>query len=241
LRRKLVVLGLGAALALPLAWLVLDGAGRDDAPRAANVAAATQPAETQDGIAEIARAAALRRLTGRGGEAQVETVRRRPDRPEELAVCGHVGPAGSPFVVRVLLPPGFVDRHRQAPPGGIITVVEQAPGIAAVGGEAWARYCRDPTPRPAIVQGGPKPEAATGAAEAILPASSGGAATALALVRAAANLREGPSGRAPILRVARPGEVMALHGQAPGGWWQVGDDGGPFGWIHGSMLERVER
>jgi hypothetical protein len=58
------------------------------------------------------------------------------------------------------------------------------------------------------------------------------------VARSPANLRAEPSGGAPVLRVAPRGEAFGVYGQAPGGWFRVGDGTGPEGWIHGSLLSQ---
>jgi hypothetical protein len=52
-----------------------------------------------------------------------------------------------------------------------------------------------------------------------------------------ANIRAGPSLDAPILRRLPPASRLVVFGQAPGGWFHVGDTA-PFGWIHESALQR---
>jgi uncharacterized protein YraI len=59
-------------------------------------------------------------------------------------------------------------------------------------------------------------------------------------VRAASNLRAGPDNGATILRVAPRGETFRVHGEAFGGWIQVGD-AAPEGYIHSSLLIDAER
>ena len=55
------------------------------------------------------------------------------------------------------------------------------------------------------------------------------------LVRTPANLRAGPDSSAPVLRTAARGEAFRVHGEARGGWIQVGASA-PEGWIHSSLL-----
>ena len=49
------------------------------------------------------------------------------------------------------------------------------------------------------------------------------------------NLRTDPHGGS--IRVVPQGTSLHVFGQAPGGWFQVGDTA-PFGWVHESMLDR---
>ncbi|WP_424134784.1 SH3 domain-containing protein [Roseomonas chloroacetimidivorans] len=48
------------------------------------------------------------------------------------------------------------------------------------------------------------------------------------------NIRSSPNGGGAVLRVARTGSVLSIYGTAPGGWYQVGENG-PEGWVHGSL------
>jgi uncharacterized protein YgiM (DUF1202 family) len=54
---------------------------------------------------------------------------------------------------------------------------------------------------------------------------------------ARANIRREPSTDAPILRAVRPGTVLTVIDEAPGGWLQVRQDGLPPGWVHQSVLQ----
>ena len=84
--------------------------------------------------------------------------------------------------------------------------------------------------QPAPTQAAPTPATPT-------PAAPAEAAPALprVLVRSAANLRAGPDNHAAVLRTAPRGEAFRVHGEARGGWVQVGD-ARPEGWIHSSLL-----
>ena len=55
------------------------------------------------------------------------------------------------------------------------------------------------------------------------------------LMRQNGNLRASPAGSGVVLRVARTGSMLTIFGTAPGGWYQVGE-GGPEGWVHGSLV-----
>jgi Bacterial SH3 domain len=51
------------------------------------------------------------------------------------------------------------------------------------------------------------------------------------------NIRSHPRGGGAVVRVVPRASVLRVFGEAPGGWFQVGEDQ-PFGWVHGSMLKR---
>jgi hypothetical protein len=50
------------------------------------------------------------------------------------------------------------------------------------------------------------------------------------------NIRIAPHG--DTTRVVPKGSSMHVFAEAPGGWLEVGDATAPFGWVHGSMVER---
>jgi hypothetical protein len=51
------------------------------------------------------------------------------------------------------------------------------------------------------------------------------------------NIRSMPGGGGAVVRVVPRASVLRVFAEAPGGWLQVGEDQ-PFGWVHGSVLER---
>lgn len=51
------------------------------------------------------------------------------------------------------------------------------------------------------------------------------------------NIRSHPRGGGAVVRIVPRASVLRVFGEAPGGWFQVGEDQ-PFGWVHGSMLKR---
>ncbi|WP_230167775.1 SH3 domain-containing protein [Roseomonas sp. CECT 9278] len=67
------------------------------------------------------------------------------------------------------------------------------------------------------------------------PAAATGSVTTSATARS--NIRREPAATAPVQRVARPGTVLRVFGEAPGGWLQVGEGDRPAGWIHRSALQ----
>jgi hypothetical protein len=50
------------------------------------------------------------------------------------------------------------------------------------------------------------------------------------------NVRAGPNGRAPIVRVLKPGESVLVDSLQQG-WYQVLADGGPGGYVDGSLVD----
>lgn len=51
------------------------------------------------------------------------------------------------------------------------------------------------------------------------------------------NIRSAPGGGGSIVRIVPRASVLRVFGEAPGGWYQVGEDG-PLGWVHESVLSR---
>jgi hypothetical protein len=98
-----------------------------------------------------------------------------------------------------------------------------------------------PLPTPAA------PEASTATSStlpAAPPAAGGGTAAALRSVvtsaRSGANLRSAPQG-GEVLRTVPRSSTLQVFGEAPGGWYQVGQNGTAWGWIHSSVLEGPAR
>jgi hypothetical protein len=51
------------------------------------------------------------------------------------------------------------------------------------------------------------------------------------------NIRAHPGGDGAVVRIVPRASELRVFGEAPGGWFQVGEEQ-PFGWVHGSMLGR---
>ncbi len=60
-------------------------------------------------------------------------------------------------------------------------------------------------------------------------------ASGTVIVRQSSNVHSDPKG--PSIRTVQQGTTLHVFGQAPGGWYQVGDTA-PFGWVHESMLTK---
>ncbi|WP_421988367.1 SH3 domain-containing protein [Roseococcus sp.] len=54
--------------------------------------------------------------------------------------------------------------------------------------------------------------------------------------RSPANLRSASHG-GEVIRSLPASSTLEVIGEAPGGWYQVGQSGRPMGWVHGSVLE----
>jgi hypothetical protein len=71
----------------------------------------------------------------------------------------------------------------------------------------------------------------------VLSLTPAGPAQGSVVTRQPANLRASPAGGGEVLRTVPRASSLQVFGEAPGGWFQVGERE-PWGWIHGSMLER---
>lgn len=63
--------------------------------------------------------------------------------------------------------------------------------------------------------------------------------TVVTSARSGANLRHTPRGE--VLRTVPRSSTLEVLGEAPGGWYQVGENGEAFGWVHASVLESGPR
>ena len=87
-----------------------------------------------------------------------------------------------------------------------------------------------PAAPPAVPSATPtRPVAATPLTKAPMEASG------TVIVRQSSNVHSDPKG--PSIRTVQQGASLHIFGQAPGGWYQVGDTA-PFGWVHESMLSK---
>jgi hypothetical protein len=163
---------------------------------------------------------------------------------DERAVCGRVG--GVDFILRVLLPrDGSVPQERDGRGFAYTTVLEQGPGLPAMGGAA-ERFCREggalmakatgPAPSPDAAPAAPIPSLPVSAAQGSGPGRiATSEASGAVQVRSNANLRAAPVGGSEVLGVVPQGSALRVFGRAPGGWVQVGD-AAPQGWVHSSLL-----
>ncbi len=85
----------------------------------------------------------------------------------------------------------------------------------------------------------PPPSAADAAARPLAggPATPTGR-TVTTTPRHGANLRAAPGGGGEVIRVAPRASTLDVFAEAPGGWFQVGQGGQVWGWVHASVLER---
>ena len=60
--------------------------------------------------------------------------------------------------------------------------------------------------------------------------------TVVTTARSGANLRASPQG-GTVLRVVPRSSTLQVFGEAPGGWYQVGQNGAAWGWLHSSVLD----
>jgi hypothetical protein len=171
---------------------------------------------------------------------------------ESFAVCGQVNPTRRgedpyiPYVAVIGFESGRVTRadlHFAATPSEATRVYFEMVDRCFDGGGPIAprAISRPMPPAPLELPRGRPAEPRTPAAvetPAAVPVLVGGAASGSALTRQHANVRSHPTGGGAILRVAPGGQRLNVFGEAPGGWFQVGEGSEPWGWVHASMLER---
>ncbi|TCZ64907.1 SH3 domain-containing protein [Roseicella aquatilis] len=238
-------------LIVPLVALVATGVSAcDDAPKqkpdpAPALAAARQAAEAQ-----------VRARLRMVGEMQTRAVQAwRQQLPDTVAVCGQVNPTGEandpfiPWVATVTLKEGRAERaelvigmsnaeatrvfvemlDRCFEGGGPPTGRPQARAVPPLPLDASIPPQRPAPQPPAPPPGAPEP-----------PAPVAAAATGRAVTTTAAhpvNIRNQPGGGGAVVRIVPRASTLRVFGEAPGGWLQVGEDQ-PFGWVHGSMIDR---
>ncbi|WP_439594370.1 SH3 domain-containing protein [Falsiroseomonas sp.] len=230
-------LGLAAGGAASWSW----NSGRDGG-MAPDVAAETLPgpsgtSRATEQAALLAVEAQLRRAGQTGALQDIRLV--RLGEGEELAVCASLHAASGPpadVVARVIPTSAAVRDARMGQRGSQpLVVMEDAPGLWRGGspGEPRRRYCGT-----LPVQGAePVVRVAAGTAPQPAPATEAAAGpSASVTVLNPVRVRASPSGTAEILWVAERGRAFRVHGQAPGGWVQIGDETAPAGWAHGTLL-----
>lgn len=180
--------------------------------------------------------------------------------PDTLAICGQVNPTGrgeDPFIPFVAVV-GFegdraarVEFHIGATsPEATRVYFEMVDRCFDGGGPPSTRAALRPLPpaptvMPSVVIGDAPPPPAL-PAQQVSPSSPplhpvapvpAGPPQGSVITRQPANIRSSPSGGGEVLRVAPRGSNLQVFGEAPGGWVQVGEHE-PWGWVHGSMLDR---
>ena len=240
-----VLLSAGAVAAVSLGW----NAGPGVKPEAAQP---EDEARTAEEAAVAALRAHLRVQGGQGGETLTGIETYPLEEPGAFAVCARLGgPAGPDVVARVIPalgilvgPDGRQPERDLARSSRSMVVMEDGPGLWRGGapGLPRQRYCGSPQPATAAapVVDATAVQVVTQASnmEPVTPATAetagaGGSVTVLSPVRA----RSAPSGQSEILWVAERGRAFTVHGQAPGGWVQIGDAVAPAGWVHSSLLD----
>ena len=245
-----------ALLALALLGLVAC----DDPPKEQQRAEAAP----EGGVAEARRAAEehvrvrLRILN----DMQLRAVQvYRQQVPDTFAVCGQINPTGAaddpfiPWVAVVTLRDGkaartdlslgtsnteasrvyieSVDRCFEG--GGPKTARPQAPALPPLPSDAvLAQQAAPPsvTPAPLVPNPAATPQPPPAPPLPRVTATRSVTTTAAHPV----NIRSHPGG-GTVVQIVPRASVLRVFGDAPGGWFQVGEDQ-PFGWVHSSMLER---
>jgi hypothetical protein len=234
----------------------------DDAETKRQRQAAEQAARSQAEIAAASKAAEERlRSTARNitPAAKLRGVAVHRQALGGYAVCGQVNLTGAaedpylPFVSVVSPDAGRIEQFVAfSSAEATRTYVETNTRCFDRGGPASARSVLPlpPVPdtstnaaAPATSPSSPAPAPATAEAGSlsVLPTPSAASMPAQGSVTTTSahpvNLRSNPAGGGAVLRVVPRGTRLRVFAEAPGGWYQVGENE-PVGWIHGSMLER---
>lgn len=218
--------------------------------------AALPVAEAQ---AEQARRAAEEHLRGRlrttGALSSRGVQVHRQAQPDSFAVCGQVmqggrGEAWLPYVATIAIEAGqprvtelvlgqasaeatrvYMMLLDHCFDGGGMPLRGQARPLPPMPDQAPGAARRPAAEPPLAVQ----PAFAPAPRTAPPPAAAGGTVTVNP--RTPANIRSQPGGGGEVVRSAPRGAALEVFGAAPGGWLQVGAEGVPWGWVHGSLLE----
>ena len=159
---------------------------------------------------------------------------RRPPRP-----CPRAAPG--PFWLRAAvfcaLMPGVAALAQPAPPMPGRDPARGQP-LQQDPGDWWGdvhRWTGSDATRPAA----PRTPRASPQAAPTRPAGApmGEGGTVVTSATSRANIRREPSLSAPVLRAMPQSSTLRVFGEAPGGWFHVGE-AEPFGWIHASALQR---
>lgn len=254
-----------ACLLIPLAFAGCDeqprNAQREAAPPPAQAAALPQPATpaASPRVAEALRETEERlraRLRLQGPLLQRGVTVHRQAMGETFAVCGQINATRRgedpyiPYVAVIGFEAGRTTRsdlYFAATPSEATRVYfEMVDRCFDGGGPTSPRAISRPMPpaplelprgRP-VEERAPLPVVAPAAAPPPTATLVSDPATGSALTRQHANVRSHPTGGSAILRVAPGGQRLTIYGEAPGNWFHVGDGSEPWGWVHGSMLER---
>jgi hypothetical protein len=198
------------------------------------------------------------------GEMQLRAVQvYRQQVPDTFAVCGQINPTGAsddpfiPWVAVVTLKDGKAARtnlflgasNTEASRVYVESVDRCFEGGGPSPGRSQAPRALPPLPSDAalaqhavslpVAPAPPVPSMA--ATPQQLPPSSASPVTVTRSVTTTAahpvNIRSHPRGGGAVVRIVPRASVLHVFGEAPGGWFQVGEEQ-PFGWVHGSMLKR---
>jgi hypothetical protein len=235
---------------LPLLLLAALGLGacddkQQDPPPAA--AAAGEAAEARRAAAEQLRARL--RMTGDMPLRAVQVWRQQL--AGTVAVCGQVNPAGGandpfiPWVATVAMADGKAQRTElvlgASNAEASRVYVEMVDRCFEGGGPRTAQSAGPLPPLPldgALSAARPPaaaPLPAPAAPSAAAPPAGGRQVTTSQAHPV--NIRNSPGGGGAVVRVVPRASTLRVFNEAPGGWLEVGEEQ-PFGWVHGSVLDR---
>ena len=247
---------------LLLALLGLPGC--DDPPEAQQQSGSAQAAAAEARRAAEEQVRARLRMVG---DMSLRAIQVYPQQiPGTYAVCGQINPTGAandpfiPWVATVALQDGkasraslviglsnveasrvyleMVDRCFEGggPRNGQMPAVSGLPPLPS---DTALSQQREAAQAPPAGSSEPTPGAAPAPPPAPAPAPQATVASGSVTTTSAhpVNIRSSPAGGGAVVRVVPRASTLRVFGEAPGGWLQVGEEQ-PFGWLHGSMLER---
>jgi hypothetical protein len=97
-----------------------------------------------------------------------------------------------------------------------------------------------PAPGASIVPASSVTAAAEGQVLASAVVGQGPQRSVVTSVRSGANIRTAPRG-GEVVRTVPRASTLQVFGEAPGGWYQVGQNGAAWGWVHASVLDGAAR
>jgi hypothetical protein len=235
--------------ALLAAAFVLTACG-DAAPPPSGPAADTRPQAAHE-----AAEGRLRERMRAAGEVQLRGVQVFAQAiPNTFAVCGRANATGTanepllPWVAQVSFETGAAQVTSfvlgSTSPEATRVFAELVDRCFEGGGPAHNRMAARPLPPLPAPGASIVPASSAAPAEDLVLASAvsgqGPQRSVVTSARSGANIRTAPRG-GEVVRTVPRASTLQVFGEAPGGWYQVGQGGTVWGWVHASVLDGAAR